>query len=163
MIVVEGPEVGPYIGKRLGITLNEPYTAFGFMTNDKRALAAFAFNEFNGSNIEVTGIVEPAGLTRQVLHYLGEYVFGKCQCRRLTMRTKKRNKEMLQLAPRLGFKYECVAKHYFSDDDAVVFRMLRDECPWLDVRPSLSRNNARNVGVGDTELLAKRAQSPLAR
>lgn len=132
MIVVEDSEaIGGYVGQRLGIRFSPPFTAFGFMTDDKRPLSAFVFNEYNGSNIEITAVSEPGGMTRAVLRYLANYVFGKCNCRRLTMRTKKQNKDMLKLAPRVGFKYECVAKHYFSDDDAVVFRMLKEECPWL--------------------------------
>lgn len=131
MIVVDGSEIGEYVGKRLGIKISEPYTAFGFMTDDKKPLSAFVFNEYNGSNIEVTAVSDPGGIPRSVLRYLAKYVFGKCDCRRLTMRTKKQNKAMLKLAPRVGFKYECVAKHFFGDDDAVVFRMLKEECPWL--------------------------------
>lgn len=131
MIVVDGESIGQYVGLKLGIKISEPYTAFGFMTDDKKPLSAFVFNEFNGSNIEITGFADPGGFTRPVLRYLANYVFNKCDCRRLTIRTKKRNKSVLKLAPRLGFKYECIAKHFFADDDAVVFRMLKEDCAWL--------------------------------
>jgi hypothetical protein len=131
LIVVDGDTIGEYVGDRLGIKIFPPFVAFGFMTDDKRPLSAFVFNSYNGSSIEVTAVSEPGGFTRAVLRHVCNYVFNKCGCRRLTIRTKKQNKKMLKLAPRLGFKYECIAKHHFTDDDAVVFRMLKSECPWL--------------------------------
>jgi hypothetical protein len=131
VIVVDGPEIGAFVGKALGVAIAEPFQAIGFMTDDKRPLAAFVFNDFNQSNIEMTIVAEPGGINRQVIRYVANYVFNTSKCRRLTVRTKKRNKRILKLAPRYGFKYECLAKHYFPDDDAVVFRMLRDECRWI--------------------------------
>ena len=131
MIVVDGAEIAAYVGSRLGVTIFPPFQAIGFLTDDKRPLAAFVFNEFNQSNMEMTIVAEPGGITRQVIRYVANYVFVKNDCRRITVRTKKRNKHILKLAPRYGFKYECIAKQFFRDDDAVVFRMLRDECRCL--------------------------------
>lgn len=131
MILIEGEAVAPFIEKKLGVKLSQPYTAFGFVSNDNRPLCALVFNDHTGSNIEVTAYAEPGGMNRGVLRYAANYVFNKCGCRRLTARTKKSNKRMLKLFPRYGFQYECVAKHYFPDDDAVVFRMLKQDCPWL--------------------------------
>jgi hypothetical protein len=132
MIVVnDGPLIASYIGSRLGITICEPFTALGFLTDEKRPLCAFVFNDFNHSNMEMTIVAEPGGITRQVIRYVANYVFNTSKCRRVTVRTKKRNKRVLQLAPRYGFKYECIAKHFFADDDAVVFRMLKEDCRFL--------------------------------
>jgi len=131
LIVVDGPEIGAYVGSRLGVTICPPFQAIGFLADDKRPLAAFVFNEFNQSNMEMTIVAEPGGITRQVIRYVANYVFNNNQCRRLTVRTKKRNKHILKLAPRYGFKYECIAKQFFLDDDAVVFRMLKEDCRWL--------------------------------
>ncbi len=131
MIVVEGEEIGAYVGSRLGVTICPPFQAIGFLTDDKKPLAAFVFNDFNYSNMEMTIVAEPGGITRQVIRYVANYAFNTSKCRRLTVRTKKRNKRILQLAPRYGFKYECIAKHFYPDDDAVVFRMLREDCRFL--------------------------------
>ena len=131
MIVVDGEIIANYVESKLGITFSPPFQAIGFMADDKRPLSAFVFNEFNHSNMEMTVVSDPGGITRPILKYVANYVFVKSGCRRLTVRTKKRNKRVLQLAPRFGFKYESVAKHYFPDDDAVVFRMLKEDCAWL--------------------------------
>jgi hypothetical protein len=131
VIVVDGEIIADYVGQKLGVTFSPPFQAFGFMTDDKRPLSAFVFNDYTYSNIEMTLYAEPGGINRAVMKYVANYVFVKSGCRRLTVRTKKRNKRVLQLAPRFGFKYESVAKHFYPDDDAVVFRMLKHECPWL--------------------------------
>ena len=129
--MVDGEAIGAYVGQRLGVTITPPFKALGFLTDDKKPLSAFVFNDFNQSNMEMTIVAEPGGINRQVIRYVANYVFNTSKCRRLTVRTKKRNKRILKLAPRYGFKYECLAKHYFPDDDAVVFRMLKDECRWI--------------------------------
>lgn len=131
MIVVDGDAIGEYVGNKLGVKISPPFTAIGFLTNDRRPLSAFVFNDYTQSNIEMTVYAEPGGITREVLRYVASYVFLKNKCRRLTVRTKKRNKRVLKLAPRYGFKYECIAKHFFADDDAVVFRMLKEDCRFL--------------------------------
>jgi hypothetical protein len=129
--LIENEAIVGFIEQKLQIRISPPYTAFGFASDDNRPMCAVLFNDFSGANIEMTIYAEPGGVTRQVLRYLANYVFVKNQCRRLTVRTKKRNKRVLQLAPRYGFKYECIAKRYFADDDAVVFRMLKEDCRFL--------------------------------
>jgi hypothetical protein len=131
MRLIENEAIAGFIEQKLQVRISPPFTAFGFASDDDRPMCAALFNDYSGSNIEMTIFAEPGGITRQVLRYLANYVFVKNGCRRLTVRTKKRNKRVLQLAPRYGFKYECIAKHYFADDDAVVFRMLKEDCKFL--------------------------------
>lgn len=129
--MVDGDAIGAYVGMRLGVTVTPPFQAIGFLTDDKKPLSAFVFNDFNHSNIEMTIVAEPGGITLEVKRYVANYVFNTSKCRRLTVRTKKRNKRILKLAPYYGFKYECIAKHFYPDDDAVVFRMLKEDCRFL--------------------------------
>ncbi len=129
--MVDGDAIADYVASKLRINISPPFQAIGFLTDDKRPMSAFVFNDYSDSNIELTVFAEPGGISRGVLRYVAHYVFVKNNCRRLTVRTKKRNKRVLQLAPRYGFKYEGVAKHFYADDDAVVFRMLKSDCIWL--------------------------------
>ncbi len=131
MQLVENEAIVGFIESKLGAKFCPPYRAFGFVTNDGRPMCAFVFNDSSGSNIEMTAYAEPGGVTRGVLRYLANYVFKTNNCRRLTVRTKKRNRRVLKLAPRYGFTYESVMKHYYGDDDAVVFRMLKSDCRFL--------------------------------
>ena len=120
-----------FLEQKLKIKFWPPYFALGFATNEKKPICVVLFNEYNGANIELTIYADRGMVTRTVIRYLAEYVFNQLKCRRLTVRTKKRNKSVLKLAPRLGFKYENVVSRYFPDDDAVVFRMLREDCKWI--------------------------------
>lgn len=131
MILVDGPEVAAFIERRLQVKIAEPRTVFGYVSDDHRPLCAVVVNNYNGANAELTIVAEPGGVTRGVLRHLANYAFGKLGCRRITVRTKKRNKNALKMAERVGFTYEHVMKHYFADDDAVVFRMLKQDCRWL--------------------------------
>ena len=132
MKLVENEAIVGFIENKLGTTFSPPFKAFGFVSDDNRPMCAFVFNDHSGSNIEMSVYAEPGGITRGVLRYVAFYVFNKSGCRRLTVRTRKRNKRVLQLAPRYGFTYESVQKHYYADDDAVVFRMLKQDCRFLD-------------------------------
>lgn len=131
MIVVEAPEVARFIENRLGVKIAEPYFALGFLSDDKKPLAAFVFNDYTGANMELTVASERGRLNREIMRYVARYVFVQHGCRRLTVRTKRRNKRVKKLAELLGFKYEGVQKHFYADDDAVVFGMTRDNCRWL--------------------------------
>lgn len=135
MLVMTGddvPAVKAYIENRLGVVIAEPSISLGFATSGRvRPLCAVLLNDYTGSNIEMTIVAERGGVTLGVLRYLSLYIFGQLGCRRVTIRTKKRNKTVQKMALRYGFTYESVAKHHYSDDDAVVYRMLRADCPWL--------------------------------
>ena len=133
MIVRNGkevPQIREFLERTLKIKIADPVRVFGFTSDDgKRPLCAVAFNDYNGANIELTMVAQE--MTRGVLRYLAHYVFVVCGCRRLTVRAKRGNKASQKTAQRLGFSYESVAKYYFHDDDAIVYRMLKKDCRWL--------------------------------
>lgn len=131
IVVADAPEAVRFIEAKLGVTISPPYQAFGYMADDGRGLAAVVVNDYNGANCELTIVADKGGFTRSVLHHIASHVFNKLGCRRATVRTKKSNKPLLRAITRYGFTYENVARHFYHDDDAVVFRMLRDECRWI--------------------------------
>lgn len=131
MQLVQNEAIVGFIESKLKAKFCPPYQAFGFVSDAGKPMCAFVFNEHTGSNIEMSVFSEPGGITRGVLKYVANYVFNKSRCRRLTVRTRKRNKRVLKVAPKFGFTYESVMKHYYPDDDAVVFRMLREDCRFL--------------------------------
>lgn len=138
MIVMTGeecPAVKAYIERCLRTKLSDPCIVLGFVTSDRsRPLCAVLLNSYTGANIDLSVVAEPGGATLGVIRYLCDYVFVQLGCRRLTVRTRKRNKLVQKMARRCGFTFEAVAKHHYHDDDAVVFRMLKHECKWLKVK-----------------------------
>lgn len=128
MRVVEDDAIVRYIERRLGIVIDRPCRAFGFASDAGEPLAAVVFNDYNGSNIELTFAAER--ITRAVLRWIANYAFVDAGCRRVTVRAKRRNKPSLRLIMRTGFKFEGVAKRYYSDDDAVIYSMFKEHCKW---------------------------------
>jgi RimJ/RimL family protein N-acetyltransferase len=135
IVVVNAPEVVGYIERKLNIKIAPPFHAFGYMTSDKKPLAGVVVNDYNHSNCEVTMVAEKGGFNLPVMRHLSDYIFNKLGCRRMTVRTKKKNKPMIRLmskmVKRAGFEFEAVAPHYFMDDDAVLYRLKRENCKWL--------------------------------
>lgn len=130
-VVLNNSEVVRFVESRLKVKLHEPHQCFGFAAEDGRPLMAAVFNGFNGANIDLTMVAEPGGITRAAIQFLARHAFQTNGCRRVTVRTTKRNKKALRAAARAGFTYEGVSRGYFPAGDAVVFRMLKDECRWL--------------------------------
>lgn len=132
MIVVENaPELIQFVENKLGIKVAPPSQAFGYLTNDKKPIAGIVVNDYTGANCELTIVAEKGRMTREVFRHIASHVFHKLGCRRATIRTRKSNKALLRVIPRFGFVYENVAQDYYPDCDAVVFRMKREDCPWI--------------------------------
>ena len=51
--------------------------------------------------------------------------------RRITAYMLASNKKAISFAENIGFCYEGTQRHFYVDDDAVVYRMKRDDCPWI--------------------------------
>jgi len=139
IVLEDTPEVIGFVEQRLGIKIAPPSQAFGYVTNEGEPMAGIVVNDYTGSNCELTIVAEKGRMTREVFRHIASHVFHKLGCRRATIRTRKTNKALLSLLgarrrdgkPAFGFVFEGVAKHYYPDCDAVVFRMLRSDCPWI--------------------------------
>jgi RimJ/RimL family protein N-acetyltransferase len=131
IVVPDAPQVVGYVERTLDIKIAPPFHAFGYVTSEGKPLAAVVVNDYIGSNCELTIVAEKGGLITPVVRHICNYTFNKLGCRRITVRTRKRNKRVQKLAMQAGFKFEVVAADYYDDDDAVVYRMKRAECPWI--------------------------------
>lgn len=140
MIVVYGEDafVAEWAGGHLGKPFDPPFTAIGFSKDGATLSGAAVFNGWNGSNIDVT-IYGPGCLSRESIRAVYEYVFGQIGAQRLTARTKRSNKRMQRLLPRLGFVHECVARRWYGPEranDAIVAALFREAAlRWLQRLP----------------------------
>ena len=127
-LIVDQPQiVATFVGAGLGLTFVPPYTALGWVmvrpNGEWRLAAGAVFNDYNGSNVEIS-IYGPQALTRQSLKEALRYVFLQLRCVRLTAKTKRDNSRMRKLLPRLGFELEGTLKHYFGPlQSARVYRL----------------------------------------
>lgn len=129
LIVGQDQIIATFVGQGLGLTFNPPLTTLGWvqeLPGEKwRLVGGAVFNDYNGSNIEIS-IYGPQALNRQSLREALGYVFLQLKCLRLTAKTRRGNAKLRRLLPRLGFKWEGEMKNYFGPkraDNALVFRM----------------------------------------
>lgn len=128
----EDVAVAAWVSERIGRPIEPPYTAIGFRDHNG-GLAGVVFNDYvPGGNIEMT-VASDVRFTRRMFKIIARYVFGQLGCCRLTVRTRKSNAAVCEMAERIGFVREATLKDFFGPGDhAELFRMLRRDCKrWL--------------------------------
>lgn len=134
MRIVEGEPVAIWLGERLGLEMAKPYVAFGLVSREGRLQAGFLYNNYNGCNCDLTAY-GPRGFGPRAVKWMLSYPFTQLGALRLTAHTKRSNRIVRRLLPRLGFDYEGTMKGFFGlgrDNDALVFGMMREKCRWID-------------------------------
>jgi RimJ/RimL family protein N-acetyltransferase len=109
---------------------HRPYVGIGVVKPDADGVNAtliggVLLTDYTGPNIEIT-FCGKGIMTRKTIREVLSYVFEDLKCHRLTARTRRDNRLMCKLLPRLGFDYEATLKHYFGPercDDALIFRL----------------------------------------
>lgn len=129
--------VAHWVFRQIGMRLAAPYRAIGIisprMPADHALVGGVVLNGYNGANVDIT-LYGPGCFSRSFCRELSMHVFERLQCTRATARTRRDNAAMKNLLPRLGFRYEGTQRRYYGSrkaDDAVVFGMLKADCPWL--------------------------------
>lgn len=105
-----------------------PYSAFGYV-RDGRLVAGALFNAWNGANIEITIRTEGV-IPRSFMRACYQFCFDAMGAARVTAKTKRSNKKVCRILPKLGFTHEGTLRHWYGDgkeNDAIVFRMLRGD------------------------------------
>ena len=127
--------VGRFAADRLGIPIEPPFTPMGVVDDiSNELIGAIIYNRYNRFDIEIS-VYAPRAMNRRFIRAAFAYPFEQLGVLRLTARTKRSNKAMCRLLPRLGFVYEATLKHHFGPsrgDDAVLYRMTRAEAArWI--------------------------------
>ena len=123
-LVFNDPErVAAWVSDRLGTIIQPPYVAIGMTDDDRLYCGGAVFNNWNGANIEITVAMDRRP-TRGVIRALQHYVFEQSKATRVTAHTRRANKKVRRLLPRLGFKFETTRERFFGPtraDDAFAF------------------------------------------
>lgn len=125
----ENRQIAEWAAKELGVTFAEPFLALAVVDVRPEIIGAVVLNNYDGHNIDLSGVGEGA-FTPAVVRHLARYVFNERGCARVTLKTKRSNSRARKLLGK-HFTYEATLKRGFGSEDALLFRMLRDECPWL--------------------------------
>ena len=123
LVFNDDARVAEWVGGRLGQIISPPFVAIGMTDDDRLYCGGAIFNNWNGANIEITIVMERRP-TRGIIRALQHYVFEQSKATRVTAHTKRSNKRVRKLLPRLGFKYETTRERFFGpsrSDDAFAF------------------------------------------
>jgi hypothetical protein len=137
LILVFGQDelVAQYVLGNLGLPLVPPYTAIGGTRDGQTLCIGAVFNQYNGSNIEIT-LYGPGALTRGAIRGVYHYAFDQLRVNRVSAKTRRSNKNMQRLLPRFGFKFEGISARYFGPekaDDAIRFVLFPDDArKWIN-------------------------------
>lgn len=118
--------------------LNARYTGMDSVTmaaysTSGQLAAVVIFTDFRRWSAEIAVATDGSRrwLFRTFLHACCAYPFLQLGLRRLTGRVESTNEEAITLNTKLGALREGVQRHQFGPNDAILFGMLREECPWL--------------------------------
>lgn len=136
MISVFGKDqlIAEYVSSGTGDHFSPPYVGIGFTRDNKTLCGGALFNNWTGANIEVS-IYGPGALTRYAMGVGCRYVFRQIRAQRITAKTRRSNRVMQKLLPRLGFTFEGVQKRYYGShrkDDALLYALFPEDAEkWM--------------------------------
>lgn len=106
-------------------------------TMSGQLLAATWYEGFNGANINMHVAAIPGGrwMTREFLRAVFIYPFETCKVKRVTGLVAESNTAARRFDEHIGFTLETRLKDATPDGDLLVYRMFKDECRWLRMRP----------------------------
>ncbi len=131
MIVTgQSAAVARWAGERLGCVFVPPLTAVGILNRDGKRVGAAIFNDFADRNIELT-VYGPGSFQRQVCVWIARYCFIQNDCLRITTRTAASNLYVRKLLEHHGWVKEGTLRDWFSDEDCILYGLLKNDCKFL--------------------------------
>lgn len=122
-MIITDERVARFVGERCETVICPPYTAMG-IERDGEVIAGAVFNCYTGHDICVT--VAGGPFHRDFIAAVGEYVFGKIGCLRMSITTEQ--PKVMEIAQRLGAKVEGLKRNHFGKDrDATILGILRED------------------------------------
>lgn len=133
-LVVNRPhvELGLWLSQRVGTPFGiQGDTSFVGLERDGRLKAVIAYSRYVKPNIEMHVAGEGLWCFPEFLTILFSYPFTQLNCGRITAIVARDNTRIRKLIEHLGFSQEGLLRKALPQGDAVVYGMLREECPWL--------------------------------
>jgi RimJ/RimL family protein N-acetyltransferase len=128
--------VACWVSQKTGDVYSPPYACIGFTKDGRSLCAGVVFTCWNGSNVEISFASE-RGFSRENIRTVYRYAFVQCKANRVTAHTRRSNRAMRALLPRLGFSKEAegVLPRFYGPkraDDAFVYGAYPDTVrKWL--------------------------------
>lgn len=121
------------MSEKIGIAFVPPFVTIGATQDGQTLCAGVLFNNCNGFNLDISLAADV--LSRGAIRGVYDYAFNQSGALRLTALTRRSNKKMRAILPRLGFRPEGVSARYFGprrSDDAFRFALFRHDAEkWM--------------------------------
>lgn len=139
MIITQPKElIGAYVNVRQGYPPAASWGTFNALglVRGGRMVAGVIYNDYAGSNVYMHIGAEDGcrWMTQGFLYAAFDYPFNQLELQRVTALVKSKNSRAVSFIEHLGFEPEGKLRHYFKNDDALIFGMLRDRCRFLEMR-----------------------------
>ena len=124
-------DVAAWAENKLEGRLVFPHAAVGML--DKRGVlrGAWLLSFHNAHTAELT-LYSEGVVTNGMIGDLFRFTFDHLQVNRLQIRTTRKNKAIKRAAPKYGFRFEGVQKHFYGpNQDALCYFMTPDICRWI--------------------------------
>lgn len=126
LVLGKNPLVAQFIADKTGDLFAPAVSMIGIVSDDGRLIGGVALTNWTGYGVELT-LAGPVCLSRAVRQAIGDLAYGWLGCTRLAVTTRRSNRQVRRLAPKLGFVFEGRARGYYGDSDGLVYSLLRDE------------------------------------
>lgn len=127
MLLRDEPEiVSAFVSGQTGDQYVDVLRALGIISREGRIVGGVLLTNFTGYGVEMT-LAGKGCISRSAWQAIGDMAFGELGCQRISVTTRRSNKRVCKLAPRLKFKFEGVARKFYGKEDGIVFSLLRDE------------------------------------
>jgi len=124
-------EVAAWAENKLEGRLIFPHAAVGMLDRRGVLRGAFLLSFHNPHTAELTLYSEEV-MTNDMVRGFFRWTFVGLGIHRLQIRTHRKHKAIKRAAPRFGFKFEGVQKHFYGpDQDALCYFMTPDICRWI--------------------------------
>ena len=110
-------------GKRFGL-----YDRAIGVAGRRGLIGGFVFTNWTGPSIEMS-LAGRGVISRSAWAAVADYVFGQCGCSRLAIHTERGNTRVRAIAPKLGFRFEGVARRMYGGQDGLTYALTADDMP----------------------------------
>lgn len=122
-MIVSDERVAWFLAQKLSENIVPPHVAVG-IEKDGHIIGGVLLNHFTGNDIHMSAAGR--GWTRQFVRTIGEYVFGRLGCGRITVITEQ--PRVVRLAEQLGGQVEGLMRNHFGEGrHAFIVGILKED------------------------------------
>lgn len=131
-MIVSGQNVVEWVSEGIGGTPHNGLVALGYVNSNNDLIAAFTFENFNGTNIVAHQRII-ATPPRAFWRAVSKYLFTQLDVKRVTGATPLSNVKAHRFLKHIGFTQEGVMKGAARDGgDVAIMVLWRDDCIFLN-------------------------------